>query len=384
MNLETAVVTDIVLDTSSKYFTDAGGWNGIGTVAFQKVKGGTYRASGFAKPYFPNFINYPLINELVYIFKLPSSDIQKGLNQENYYYISPINIWSDQHHNAVPNIIERKDIPEEEQRDYIQTQAGSVIKINPLLRPTPLKLGEYFTERPNIKPLKKFEGDVIVESRVGSSIRFGTTVQRVGQPLSNWSTGSFNGQPITILRNGQGLQGQVGFLPTEENINNDNSSIYLTNGQQIPLEPSSVRDYYSYKKLPTPAKDYRGDQIILNSGRLFLNSKTDSIFLSSPQSINLNSQKTLNVDTEEVSIQAEKILLGSKDAKEPVLYGDRTVDMLASIIDLLEELLTASASASASGAPIATLNAVGILQQNTIGYLKQELENLKSETVYIE
>ena len=382
MNLETAVVTDIVLDTSSKYFTDAGGWSGVGTVAFQKVKGGPYRASGFAKPYFPNFCNYPLRNELIYIFSLPTSNIQESTEEQAYYYISPLNIWSSQHHNAIPNIIENKDIQESEQRDYLQTQAGASKTISD--RPAPLNLGDYFTERSNIKPLKKFEGDVIVESRVGSSIRFGTTAQRAGQPLSNWSTGSFNGQPITILRNGQGLQGQVGFLPTEENINNDNSSIYLTNGQQIPLEPSSVRDYYSYKKLPTPAKDYRGDQIILNSGRLFLNSKTDSIFLSSPQSINLNSQKTLNVDTEEVSIQAEKILLGSKDAKEPVLYGDRTVDMLGDIIDLLEELLKASASASASGAPIATLNAVGILQQNTIGYLKQNLENLKSETVYIE
>ena len=382
MNLETAVVTDIVLDTSSKYFTDAGGWSGVGTVAFQKVKGGTYRASGFAKPYFPNFCNYPLRNELVYIFSLPTSNIQESTEEQAYYYISPLNIWSSQHHNAIPNIIENRDIPESEQRDYLQTQTGASKTVSD--RPAPLNLGDYFTERSNIKPLKKFEGDVIVESRVGSSIRFGTTAQRAGQPLNNWSTGSFNGQPITILRNGQGLQGQVGFLPTEENINNDNSSIYLTNGQQIPLEPSSVRDYYSYKKLPTPAKDYRGDQIILNSGRLFLNSKTDSIFLSSPQSINLNSQKTLNVDTEEVSIQAEKILLGSKDAKEPVLYGDRTVDMLGDIIDLLEELLTASASASASGAPIATLNAVGILQQNTIGYLKQNLEDLKSETVYIE
>ena len=248
--------------------------------------------------------------EDIFIFSLPSSDIQENLERETYYYITPLNIWSSQHHNAIPNILDNRDIPESEQRDYLQTQAGANKTISD--RPAPLDLGNYFTEQSNIKPLKKFEGDIIVESRVGSSLRFGTTVRNNGEALSNWSTGSFNGQPITILRNGQGLQGQVGFLPTEENINNDNSSIYLTNGQQIPLKPSSVRDYYSYKKIPTSAKDYRGDQIILNSGRLFLNSKTDSIFLSSPQSINLNSQKTLNIDTEEVSIQAEKILLGSK------------------------------------------------------------------------
>jgi len=381
VKFETAVVSDIVLDTTSKYFTDAGGWNGVGTVVFKKVKGGTYRSTGFAKPYFPNFCNYPLRNELVYIFSLPSSDIQENLERETYYYITPLNVWSSQHHNAIPNIIENRDIPESEQRDYLQTQAGANKTISD--RSAPLNLGNYFIEQSNIKPLKKFEGDVLVESRVGSSLRFGTTVRNNGEALSNWSTGSFNGQPITILRNGQGLQGQVGFLPTEENINNDNSSIYLTNGQQIPLEPSSVRDYFSYKKLPTPAKDYRGDQIILNSGRLFFNSKTDSIFLSSPQSINLNSQKTLNVDTEEVSMQAEKILLGSKDAKEPVLYGDLTEDVLLTTITLLEEIVKGCSTANAAGIPIVSLQVLTLLLPQ-ISRLKELAQNLKSETVFIE
>ena len=381
MKFETAVVTDILLDETSEYFTDAGEWNGIGTVVFNKVKGGSFRSTGFAKPYFPNFCNYPLRNELVYILPLPSSDIQENTERETYYYITPLNVWSNQHHNAIPNIIENKDIPESEQRDYLQTQAGASKTISD--NPAPLNLGNYFIEQSNIKPLKKFEGDVLVESRVGSSLRFGTTVRNNGEALSNWSNGSFNGQPITILRNGQGVQGQVTFLPTEENINNDNSSIYLTNGQQIPLEPSSVRDYFSYKKLPTPAKDYRGDQIILNSGRLFFNSKSDSILLSSAQSINLNSQKTLNIDTEEVSIQAERISLGSKDAKEPVLYGDLTEDVLITIIDLLEDIVEACSTANAAGLPVISLQSLTLLKPGILK-LKDLAKNLKSETVYIE
>jgi len=380
VKFETAVVNDIVLDTSSKFFTDAGEWNGIGTVAFQKVKGGTYKSNGFAKPYFPNFINYPLINELIYIFKLPSSDVQKGLNQENYYYISPINIWSDQHHNAIPNIIERKDIPEGEQRDYIQTQAGSVKKV---IKPAILKLGEYFTENPSIKPLKKFEGDVLIESRVGSSIRFGTTVRSKGKALSNWSTGSFNGDPITIIRNGQGEQGQVAFLPTEENINNDNSSIYLTSGQQIPLEVSSTREYLSYKKIPQPIKEYSRDQILLNSGRLVFNSNIDSIMLSSAQSINLNSDSSVNIDTPELNIQSDRINLGSKGASEPVLYGDLTVEVLISMVDALEGIIEACTIADADGKPIKTLQAL-TLYKSQISRLKDILPSLKSETVYVD
>ena len=58
MKFEVAVVNDIVLDDTSKYFGNVGGYNGIGTVSFQKVKG-NYKSRGFAKPYFSNFINYP-------------------------------------------------------------------------------------------------------------------------------------------------------------------------------------------------------------------------------------------------------------------------------------------------------------------------------------
>jgi hypothetical protein len=381
VKFETAIVEDIVLDTSSKYFTDAGEWSGIGTISFKRIKGGTYNSSGFAKPYFPNFSNYPLRNELVYIFALPSSNIQEGLNQENYYYITPINVWSSQHHNAIPNIIANKDQPESEQRDYKQTELGSSRQVS--TTPAPLDLGNYFTEKSNIKPLKKFEGDVIVESRVGSSIRFGTTVRSNGKALSNWSTGSFNGQPITIIRNGQGQQGQVGFLPTEENINNDNSSIYLTNGQQIPLEASSTREYLSYKKIPQPIKEYSRDQIVLNSGRLVFNSIEDSILLSSAQSINLNTDSSVNIDTPELDIQSDRINLGSKDASEPVLYGDLTIEVLVSMVDALEGIIEACSIADADGKPIKTLQAL-TLYKTQLKRLKEVLPTLRSETVYID
>jgi hypothetical protein len=381
VKFEVAVVNDIVLDTSSKFFADAGEWNGIGTVSFQKIKGGTYKSNGFAKPYFPNFTNYPLRNELIYIFTLPSSNVQEGLNQESYYYISPINIWSNQHHNAVPNIILHKDIPEGEHRDYIQTQAGAAKRVSN--NPATLNLGEYFTEKSFIKPLKKFEGDVLIESRVGSSLRFGTTVQHKGKPLSNWSTGGFNGDPITIIRNGQGEQGKVAFLPTEENINNDNSSIYLTSGQRIPLKASSTREYISYKKIPQPISEYSQDQILLNSGRLVFNSSVDSILLSSAQSINLNSDSSVNIDSPELCIQSDRINLGSKEASEPALYGDLTVQVLLSIVNTLESIIDACSEADVDGKPIKTLSALS-LSKVQLRRLKAILPSLKSETVYVD
>ncbi len=57
-----------------------------------------------------------------------------------------------------------------------------------------------------------------------------------------------NGDPILIIRNGQGTQNEEGWVPTVEDINNDESSIYATSTQKIPLKASST-NYFSYKNI---------------------------------------------------------------------------------------------------------------------------------------
>lgn len=351
MKFEVAVVDDIVLDDTSKYFGNVGGYNGIGTVSFRKVKG-SYKSRGFAKPYFANFINYPLKNELIYIFSLPSPDIQSSNFQENYYYITPINLWNHPHHNGLPTIFENTDLPDSQKRDYQQTSLGSVRRVQD--GSSDIDLGQTFREFSNIKPLKKFEGDVIVEGRLGNSIRLGSTVLNGSTPLNNWSEGGENGFPITIIRNGQGDTGSVGFLPTEENINADASSIYLTSNQKISFTPSST-NYFSYKEAPTLPKDFNGAQAIISSGRLLFNSSTDHILLSSAKSISLSSNSTVNIDSSQVIMQTQNIYLGSKSADEPLVLGDTTADLLKEVISILKELVIASQSASNGGGPVASL-----------------------------
>jgi len=393
MEFEVAVVNDIVLNSTSKFFADAGQWDGIGAISFQKVKGIKRKANGIAFPYFSNLSNYPLRNELVYIFRLPSAEIQESTSKEVYYYLTPLNIQNHPNNNALPNIFDNKHIPESERRDYKQTSLGAAKEVSTIN--SELDLGEYFTESSQIKPLKKFEGDVILEGRVGNSIRFGTTSIHKGKALNNWSTNGSNGQPITIIRNGQGKQGAVGFLPTEETINNDNSSIYLTSTQRIPITPSSTNSYYSYTStkenaqgrevtgvIPQPANQYSGDQILLNSARIFINSKSDSIFLSSADTINLNSIQSVNVDTEALIVSAGLIRLGEPDATEPLLYGNRTVQVLEDIVKILQKILQASQTATAGAYPVATLNTVGTLEATTIQLLVEQIKHLKSTTTY--
>lgn len=393
MEFEVAVVSDIVLNSDSEFFADAGQWDGIGAISFTKVKGIKRKSTGLAFPYFSNLSNYPLRNELVYIFKLPSADIQENTEKEVYYYLTPLNLQNHPNNNALPNIFNNNYLPESEQRDYKQTSIGATKKV--VVSNTKLDLGDYFRESSQIKPLKKFEGDVIIEGRVGNSIRFGTTSIQAGTPLNNWSVNGYNGQPITIIRNGQGKQGAVGFLPTEENIDNDNSSIYLTSTQRIPITPSSTNDYYSYTYLrenaqgilipgvvPQPANQYSGDQVLLNSGRVFINSKVSSIFLSSAETINLNSIQSVNIDTEALVVSAGLIRLGEPDAIEPLLYGDRTVEVLEDIVSLLKSILQAAKGATAGPFPVASLNAIGTLETTSIQLLEEQLKHLKSTTTF--
>ena len=366
MNFKVAIVKDIVLDDTSKYFTNVGEYNGIGSVYFEVVKG-NYKSKGFAKPYFPNISNYPLLEELVYIFSLPSPDIQKNNYREVYYYITPLNIWSSNHHNGIPNIFENKDIPESQQRDYTQTEAGSVRRVED--GSSDIKLGNTFEERSNIKPLRKYEGDFVLEGRLGNSLRFGSTVLLQGKPITPWSTGSSSGDPIMIFRNGQGDPGSVGFKPTIENINLDPSSIYLTSTQQIPLQAASS-NYFSYKdNTPVNPDKYAGKQIILNSGRLIFNTTQDHLLLSSTKSINLNSLSTVNIDATGLVVQTNNIYLGSKSADEPLVLGTTAVAQLKEIVDILKTLLNLCKVASNSGGPIASFEGTTDILVNRLNKL---------------
>jgi hypothetical protein len=329
-----ARVKYILLDDSdSVKFEKYGGWNGLGTIEYEFVNSpGT---TSHAAPLYSNTKNYPLVNEIVYIISFPSNLIGKSNTSEKKYYIDIINLWNHPHHNAYPSKANEPDPPQ--QKDYIETQAGSakiVVDNN-----KQVFLGNTFKERPNIHPLLPFEGDFISEGRWGNSIRLGSTV---AYRPNNWSNSGTDGDPITIIRNGQGEQTEEGWIPITEDINNDDSSIYLTSTQQIPLNPLGAL-YKSYEGIgyepPISINDFNGKQILLNSGRLVFNSTNDQILLNSVKSINLNSKESVNIDTNIFVIQSNKTYLGNATlANEPLIYGKKTTDLLRDLIDNLTKL----------------------------------------------
>ena len=96
-------------------------------------------------------------------------------------------------------------------------------------------LGPNFVEKSDIKVLEQFVGDTTLEGRWGNSIRLGST--SLDNKVNSWSATGSAGNPIVIIRNGQGTpENDIPWFPTIENINRDPSSIYLTNGQQIVID----------------------------------------------------------------------------------------------------------------------------------------------------
>jgi hypothetical protein len=372
-------VKSIILNESHPRFKELGEWNGLGIIEYENINNPISSNSPLptARPLLSNNKNFPLINEIVFLFSLPNTDIGEFTTANDNYYLTTVALWNHPHHNAYPT--QPNNLPPTQQKDYIQTQAGSVRRVTD--QSTEIFLGKTFKEKSNIHPLLPFEGDVIYEGRWGNSIRIGSTVPNTS---NNWSSTGLSGDPILILKNGQGNQTKEGWVPIVEDINNDDSSIYLTSTQNIPITPASS-DYTSYKSNPpqSPQK-YSGKQIILSSGRLVFNTTEDHLLLSSNKSINLNSLGGLNIDTNIVIIQSQNIYLGSKSATEPLLLGNKTVDLLNQLIDNISSFaqICSTLVSTPPGTPLGPLNIVSTQLVSSLKALQSNLNNIKSKYNY--
>jgi hypothetical protein len=365
-------VISIVLDENHPRFKELGGWNALGAIEYDIASNPNYSSYVYpvAYPLFPNLKNFPLINEVV--LALPAFSSAVELYEDNInilggesktYYVNSISVWNHPHHNGYSFKISQA--PPSQNKSYNQVEAGSTSNVSNTS--SIIFLGKTFNERANIHPILPFEGDIIYEGRWGNSIRLGSTVKN--RP-NNWSSTGSNGDPITIIRNGQGNQTNDGSIPIIENINNDDTSIYLTSTQSVPIEVSST-SYVSYISGSTPISPskYAGSQIILSSGRLVFNTYEDHLLLTSAKSINLNSLESVNIDTPTVAIQANKIYLGKNEAEEPLMLGTQTINLLKTLVESLTTFMTITSTATTNicvqGTP-ATLPTVNSAAQNVL------------------
>ncbi len=195
-------------------------YSSLSTSKSQAVSEPAFPMSGFVK-------QFPVVNEIVLILVGPSKKLNDGSDKQQYFYFPPFALWGNSNHNAFPNMAEWAQYLNS--FNNIQGYSGTAVSGS-------LPLGYTFQENKNVKNVRPFEGDTILQSRFGQSIRFGSTVP-VMKEYNTWSQTGTNGSPITIITNSQGQRKTLTpFDPIVEDINRDGSAIWMTTDQQINLE----------------------------------------------------------------------------------------------------------------------------------------------------
>jgi hypothetical protein len=136
-----------------------------------------------------------------------------------------------------------------------------------------------------------------------------------------------------------------------------------------------------------PDFPYLGDQIIINSGRVTLNSKDDSVFLFAKKAIGFSSAGTINFDADgDMVVNAKKIYLGleTDTAKpQPAIKGNNLENLLIDILDDLNNLgRKLSKAKDGSGLGIPVVRTAGRSLIKSVTKLKTQIKGIKSDKTY--
>jgi len=220
--------------------------------------------------------------------------------------------------------------------------------------------GEYFSDNSNIHKLKLYEGDTLLESRFGQSIRF-----------SGYNNSENKFAPTITIRNGENsdsLESEIG-TSTEENINKDGNIIFLGSGERL-LEwtlptTNSKESFFNYPS------ELKGNQILLSSDRIILSSKTAEMIFASKgdvgfitdgqfsidtgRGINITTEDHIFIDTKNRDLNITQgdgvIFLGTGGETEPAAKGQTLVDLLGEMLDLIAQQIYLTPAGPSSPGP---------------------------------
>lgn len=218
-DLTIARVTFVLLDDSNKEkFDKLGGWKALGSVECVPFINFNDPNSDpiVARPLNSNISRYPVENELITIRTLVSKEAQNNLGnyKPEIYYTDIISVFNTPEENAAPD--------------------SSFFRLNPNAKSI---TGNYVSSGDN-KRLIKAPGDLTVEGRRGSSIRFGSNAANFRTP---WQ--SSKPSPILILSNNPAKVS--GSIARFEDVNNDGSVLVMMSGHNINFQAAS-NNFQSY------------------------------------------------------------------------------------------------------------------------------------------
>tara|TARA_Y100001938_G_scaffold151152_1_gene246608 strand:+ start:3674 stop:4912 length:1239 start_codon:yes stop_codon:yes gene_type:complete len=274
-------------------------------------------------------------------------------------------------------------------KDYSQTsQTGTTNKENSTSTDNET-FGEYFTKN-QVNHLKLFEGDKVIQTRFGQSIRF-----------SGYNNEENSFAPSIIIRNRQGSKSlndlKIGDFH-EENFVDDGSTIALTSGEKLlAFTPGTVDTPLETEPIYAEEPELKGtDQALINSGRIILSAKDSEMLFYSKGNYSFISDGKLTIDNGldgadmdfngDVLITTNdndfkilggsgEIFLNTEETKEPLVRGQVLVDLMGELIDAINNQIFSTPAGP---------SAVGPNNKGDFNKIKNRLETFLSTLNYTE
>ena len=260
------------------------------------------------------------------------------------------------------------------------------------------EIGKYFKEQ-QVNPLKLYEGDKLIQSRFGQSIRF-----------SGYNNGEGEDRkfaPTIILRNRQNSESlnklKKGSL-TEEDVNKDGTIIAITSGDyKLNFQPGIIDDGGSsnFETKPTHFESYPSelkgsDQLLVNSDRIILSAKSKEMIFYSKGNWGFISDGKMSIDNGKAGADLDfngdvrvttndnntyilggkgQIYLNTESDAEPLVRGQTLQGLLEELIDAINAQIFKTPSG-----PTAT----GPENRGTFNDIKGRLEKFKSTLNFTE
>ena len=260
-------------------------YSALGTIYVQLMysqKGTGKRLDALVKPISPHIVQYPMIGEIV--------NVAEYHNQ--LYYHNPLN--------SNARVTSNSDIETDGNIFY------PLIKHNRRIFPN--------------------HGDTIFQGRFGQSIQFSSDENKV-QPNIKIVNGQIGDNEESKLNQAKQINET---FPHGTNINNDNSSIYMTLNEHVPLKTG----FKSLAKGPnTIFNQPMHSNIVLNADSLIFNAKKKKINMFAPTQIAVSS----NIVTLEVG--EGKVELGNVGANNAVVGENELETLLTDFATDLSEII---------------------------------------------
>lgn len=361
-SLSVGIVVDVILDSTHKrlkstekyknLFTDKD-TNDVYGVVIRPYSDNTTPEERLKvyKPISSTDFEIPVIGEVVQLSKIGSVD---------YYQRIPTGFLSkgSAADNRAQNVFFEVEKEDGGAKDYNTVSQTGTTTDTAAKSDTSRGLGSYFKHNP-VNKLKLYEGDKLIQSRFGQSIRF-----------SAYNNANNVYSPTIILRNRQDSESLTNLKEgdiTEEEINKDGSVIVMSSGEyQIPFTATTSIGPKKFSSYPNPLKG--DDHLLINSGKIIISSKTGEMVFHSKKDYGFISDGKFSIDGgkgadldfgDDVNITTDRnnsnFLIKTGDGKiflntdtsgkspntdkasEPLVRGNTLKELLETLIDLVTQ-----------------------------------------------